>query len=73
MSKEAVEQVIQRASKDPDFYQKMEAAVDSHKVLDGYDLSAEERHALVKKDSDALKRVGVAQHAALLADWCTGE
>jgi len=73
MAKEQVEEVIKRAATEPEFYDKLAGARRAQEVLAHYDLTAEERSALLDRDSGTLEQMGVSRNLAQLADWCTGE
>jgi hypothetical protein len=73
MSKKHVEDIIERASKDSDFYRRLDGARAALEVLSHYDLTAEERNALLTRDLAAFQQLGIAQELLKRADWCTGE
>jgi hypothetical protein len=58
MSKAGVEQVLTRAAQDEDFKNRVPS---DPSVLDQYDLTDEEKAALVNKDHEGLEALGVDQ------------
>ena len=57
MSKEALTQVVERASQDANFRQQL--ASNPERALAGFDLTAEERAALMSGDTKQLSDMGV--------------
>jgi hypothetical protein len=73
MSKDAVETIIKQAAQDAGLYRKLAGARTANEALAHFDLTAEERNAILNRDHAALQRMGVAQTLLRVADWCTGE
>jgi hypothetical protein len=57
MSREALTQVVERASRDPAFRSQLQSSPDS--ALAGYDLTAEERAAVLSSDPGEVRSLGV--------------
>ena len=57
MSQEALAQLIERASTDPTFRSQLQSHPES--ALKGYDLTSDERAALLSGDSSTLQLLGV--------------
>ena len=64
MASEVLESVLRRARDDGHFYQLLQS--EPTKALEGYDLSEDERLALIQRDRGALEDLGVP---ADWADW----
>jgi hypothetical protein len=64
MASEALENVLRRARDDGHFYQLLQSEPTT--ALEGYDLSEDERLALIQRDRGALEALGVP---ADWADW----
>jgi len=73
MSKECVEKIIERASKEPDVYRSLSEAQGAEELLSQYELTADERNAVLSRDREALNKLGVSRELVQLAEWCTGE
>jgi len=57
MSLKGIEQVLERGARDPEFAAEIRR---DPKVLDQYDLSAEERGAILSRDPVKLEKLGLA-------------
>ena len=73
MSKQALEEVIKKASSDANFYRNLSGAKSAREVLSHYDLSAEEQNAILNRDREAFAKLGVSRELMRIAEWCTGE
>ena len=67
MSRESLTQVVERASTDPAF--RAELHMDPQSALAGYDLSAEERAALVSGDTSRVEALGVDARVTKIDNW----
>jgi hypothetical protein len=56
MSLEAIEQIMERGAREPEFARQIR---DDPSVLDQYDITAEEREALLSRDPDRLEALGL--------------
>ena len=61
MSQNALTQIIDRMSKDPQF--QTQVSQGSADALSGYELTPEEREALLSRDAGKLKTLGVDERA----------
>ena len=64
MSREVVEWILTRARQAPGYYQQLQA--NPTEALQGYDLSPDERLALIRRDGAALERLGIPREQT---DW----
>ena len=81
MSAEQLNKVVERLSTDHDFHEKVENAIqgppEKHRetaqnLFGEYDLSAEERDALMSKDHARLQSLGLKGDMLQRMEWCTG-
>jgi hypothetical protein len=58
MSLQAIEQILERGAREPQF---ADAIKKDPKVLDQYDLTADERSAILSRDMDKLESLGMEE------------
>ncbi len=82
MSREALTKLIEDSLTDPELNARMQRAnqeLESHKrelaesVLGEYELTADEREAVIGKDIFQLAALGVPNRILQRAEWCTGD
>jgi hypothetical protein len=82
MSKEALNKVLEQIVKDRELNHQVETGFKeleqrkqhvAQQVFSKFDLTAEEREALISKDFLQLQALGASLHVLKRADWCTGD
>jgi len=82
MSREALTKLIEDSLTDPELNAQMQRAnreLEAHKrelaesVLGQFDLTADEREAVISKDIFHLAALGVPNSIIQRAEWCTGD
>lgn len=82
MSKEVLNKLIEQSLTDKKLNAQMQSASREFeqakkdiaaRALSEYDLSTDEREALLSKDRTALAALGVSANLLRRAEWCTGE
>lgn len=82
MSKKALNELIEKSLTDKKLNARMESAARelesvkqklAQKALGDYDLTADEREAVIAKDITTLMALGVSAKILRRADWCTGD
>lgn len=65
MTREAVEEVLQRVRDDPSFRAELDTRPDA--ALHGYDITYAERAAIISGDTDRLRQLGVSEELSRVA------